>query len=160
MRVVGVPDRLSGEQVPAWVKLKSGKTATTDELHDRLSDDYSIDLQMSFETITGSVRNVITHKPTKFDIELFRLGPDEHHQLRFERRCTVEVPELKTAAVLPTPEDVVIQKLRWQREKDIDDARKVIQIQFARLDWAYIRHWTNKHGTTELLERLKSEADD
>ena len=45
-----------------------------------LDNDYSLELQMSFETITGSVRNVLTYKPTKFDIELFRLGNDEHQK--------------------------------------------------------------------------------
>ncbi|MEK0425420.1 MAG: hypothetical protein RJB11_1511 [Planctomycetota bacterium] len=30
-------------------------------------------------------------------------------------------------------------------------------VQAARLDWSYIQQWTDQHGTTELLNRLKSE---
>ncbi len=128
-------------------------------IRQRLDDNYLLDRQSSFETITGSVRNVLTFKPTKFDIELFRLSDDGHHQQRFSRRRAVEVPVLGASAVLPSPEDVIIQKLRWQREKDIDDARKVMQVQFARLDWDYIRRWTDEHSTTDLLHRLRAEAD-
>ena len=123
-----------------------------------LNQDFILDQQLSFETITGSLRNVLTFLPTKFDIELFRLSDDEHDMLRFERRKAVAVLELQTKAVLPTAEDVIIQKLRWQREKDISDARKVLQIQFTKLDWKYIRHWTGKHGTDNLLETLYREA--
>jgi hypothetical protein len=25
------------------------------------------------------------------------------------------------------------------------------------LEWSYIQHWTDQHGTTELLNRLKTE---
>ncbi len=58
---------------------------------------------------------------------------------------------------IPT-EDVIIQKLRWHREKDIDDARKVLQVQLAKLDWEYMTLWTIKHGTFDLLQQLRSEA--
>ncbi len=124
-----------------------------------LDDDFVVDMQMSFEMITGTVRNVLTYKPTKFDIELFRLGDDEHHQERFLRRKSVTVPELQIDAVLPSAEDVLIQKLRWHREKDMDDARKVLQIQFAKLDWKYLRHWTDLHGTSDLLDQLRLETE-
>ncbi|MDA1230758.1 MAG: DUF6036 family nucleotidyltransferase [Planctomycetota bacterium] len=123
-----------------------------------LDDEFRLDLQMSFETLTGSVRNILTHVPTKFDIELFRLGSDEHHRERFLRRRSVVLPELKVTSVVPSPEDVIIQKLRWHREKDIDDARKVLQVQLAKLDWEYIDRWTIRHGTFDLLQKLRSET--
>jgi len=66
---------------------------------------------------------------------------------------------LQIEAVIPTAEDVVIQKLRWQRDKDIADVRIVIAVQAARLDWSYIQRWTDQHATTELLNRLKLELN-
>lgn len=55
-----------------------------------------------------------------------------------------------------TPEDVILQKLRWslhgQRAKDVDDARNVIAVQADRLDWNYIHAWCDMLGTRELLE--------
>ncbi len=125
---------------------------------DELGPDFYVDRQMSFETITNSVRNVITYRPTKFDIELFRLSDDPHHQARFSRRRTESIPSADLVADIPTAEDVIIQKLRWQREKDVSDARNVIHAQLDNLDWDYLHRWTDQHGTTELLEQLRSEA--
>jgi hypothetical protein len=122
-----------------------------------LGEDFWLDPQSGFELKTGSIRNIVTYIPTKFEIEFFRLGPDAHDQERFARRRKLELLELQIEAVIPTAEDVVIQKLRWQRDKDIADVRTVISIQSERLDWAYIQQWTEKHGTIELLNRLRSE---
>lgn len=127
-------------------------------LRSALGSDFQMDLQSGFELITGTIRNLLTYVPTKFEVELFRLGTDPHDQERFTRRRHLYLPDLKVEVVIPTAEDVVIQKLRWHREKDIADARVVIAVQSNRLDWGYIRHWTDQHGTSELLTRLKSEA--
>jgi predicted transcriptional regulator len=124
----------------------------------QLSSDFYMDRQLSFETITNSVRNVLTYRPTGFDIELFRLSDDPHRQARFERRKTETIPGADLVADIPTAEDVIIQKLRWQRDKDISDARNVIHAQLDNLDWDYLHRWTDEHGTTELLEQLRNEA--
>ena len=113
---------------------------------------------MVVEGITGSVRNVVRFKPTHFDIELFRLGDDPHHQQRFARRRRKQIPELDREAWVPTPEDVVVQKIRWARRKDLDDVVNVISVSGEKLDWDYIRRWTNDHGTTELLAQMRDEA--
>jgi hypothetical protein len=124
-----------------------------------LGSDFKLDPQTGFELMTGSIRNIITYSPTKFEIELFRLGKDPHHQARFARRRRLPLPDLQVEAVIPTAEDVVIQKLRWQRDKDLADVRIVIAVQAARLDWSYIQQWTDQHGTTELLNRLRFELN-
>ncbi len=124
-----------------------------------LGPDFKLDPQTGFELMTGSIRNILTYSPTKFEIELFRLGKDPHHQERFARRRRLPLPDLQIEAVIPTAEDVVIQKLRWQRDKDIGDVRVVIAIQADRLDWSYIQYWTDQHRTTELLGRLRSELN-
>jgi hypothetical protein len=136
------------------VQYKEGLLTT---LCTSLGADFKFDPQAGFELMTGSSRNILTYVPTKFEIELFRLGDDPHHQDRFARRRRLVLPKLQIEAVIPTAEDVVIQKLRWQRDKDIADARTVISIQAERLDWSYIKSWTDKHGTSELLDRLRAE---
>ncbi len=55
---------------------------------------------------------------------------------------------------IPTAEDVIVQKLRWHRDKDLGDVRNVIAVRSGELDWEYIRRWAGTHGTLELLERL------
>lgn len=123
-----------------------------------LGEGFSLDPQLTFELKTGTLRNVVTYGPTKFDIEFFYLSDDPHDRQRFARRRKILLPDLGVEAVIPTAEDVVIQKLRWGREKDIADARVVVLVQQDSLDWPYIRRWTGEHGTTELLDRLCDET--
>ncbi|MBC7818710.1 MAG: hypothetical protein IAG10_17615 [Planctomycetaceae bacterium] len=85
-------------------------------LVERLGPEFSLDRQIRMEGITGSVRNIITHQPTHFDIELFRLNAkDEHHDERFRRRHPIE--EIQRDAWIPTPEDVVIQNFAGSAER-------------------------------------------
>ena len=130
------------------------------QLMGRLGSDFRLDRQLQMEMITGSVKNVITFQPTKFDIELFRLSDDEHHQERFRRRQRHPVSELNREAWIPTAEDVVIQKLRWQRRKDLDDAINVLAVSAKMLDWEYLERWTAIHGTRGLLHQLRDELPD
>lgn len=123
-----------------------------------LGAEFSLERQIEFETLTNSRRNVVTHVPSGFTVEFFYLGPDPHHQERFRRRRRGMIGRLGRGAWLPTPEDVIVQKLRWRREKDIADVRSVIAVCFSDLAWDYISRWTDLHGTTALLERLRDEA--
>ncbi len=130
------------------------------ELVRRLGPEFRLDRQMQIETITGSVRNVLTFVPTSFAVELFRLNADEHHQQRFARRRRQWISELQREAWIPTAEDVVIQKLRWGRRKDLDDVQNVIAVSGHRFDWDYINAWTTKHGTHELLNEIRASIPD
>ena len=124
----------------------------------QLGADFELDPQPQFETLTNSVRNIVTHLPTEFQIELFRLNlKDEHHMERFRRRRKQFVGEINRVAWIPTAEDVVIQKLRWQRRKDLDDAKNVLAVSGPGLDWNYLNSWTQKHGTYQLLQELLQE---
>jgi hypothetical protein len=125
-----------------------------------LGPEFRLDPQLSFEVLTGSHRNVIHFLPTGFDIELFRLSNDPHHRVRFGRRANITLPELDRVVYVQTAEDLIIQKLRWARRKDLDDIVNVLTVNANSLDWRFINEWTERHGTTALLEQLKSEAGD
>lgn len=84
--------------------------ATLTDLQQRLGSEFKIDMQMSFETATGTKRNVITLADSDFKIELFRLSRDAHDQERFRRRERVFVHQLGHEAFVPTVEDVVVFK--------------------------------------------------
>lgn len=129
------------------------------ELMEHLGPDFRLDPQLQFETLTGSVRNIIRFLPTKFEIELFRLNQkDEHHLERFRRRRRQMLHAIHREVWIPTAEDVVIQKLRWQRRKDLDDVVHVLAGSGIGMDWDYLNSWTQKHGTFALLQELKQEA--
>jgi len=126
-----------------------------------LGAEFRLDRQMQLEGITGSVRNVITYLPTRFQIELFRLNPeDEHDRTRFHRRRQMKLGETEQIVWFPTPEDVVIQKLRWQRRKDLDDIIGILAVSGKTLDWQYLCGWAERHGTSDILKQLASAVQD
>lgn len=100
----------------------------------RLGADLQLDRQMMTEGFTGSVRNVITYTPASFKIEVFRLGNDPHHLEHFSRRRRQHVSECSSEAWVATAEDVVIQKLRWARRKDLDDVVNLLAVSGGVLD--------------------------
>jgi hypothetical protein len=122
------------------------------------SSELTFDDQITFETITGSLRYILTSKRNKaLKVELFLLGEDPFVQERFSRRQQYPVPQLGCDVWLPTAEDVIIQKLRWARSKDLDDARDVLAVQGEEfLDMAYIEKWCETHGTLEKLRAIQA----
>lgn len=96
--------------------------------------------QMGFEMVTATQREILRVKDSLFQIELFRLSEDVHDRSRFERRVNQSIFE-GVEVSLPTAEDVIVQKLRWnkgaKRPKDFADAVAVMQVQGHSLDWPY-----------------------
>jgi hypothetical protein len=130
------------------------------ELVAHLGPPFELERQITFETITGTTRNRLFLADSGFKIELFRLSPDPHDQERFARRVCVPMTDARIPVFLPTPEDVVITKLRWNvegnRSKDREDVTDVISVQTDRLDWDYIHHWCDQHGTRERLDEIRA----
>jgi hypothetical protein len=128
------------------------------ELSRRLAPSIRIDPQLSFETVTMTRRYVAELVGTPFKIEFFLLSGDAHDQERFRRRQLV--PTLNAQVWLPTPEDVIVTKLQWallaNRTKDRDDARDVIAVQRDQIDWDYVHHWCEQHGTRSLLDEIRA----
>ena len=81
------------------------------------------------------------------------LSKDPHDQLRFQRRVEQQVFDRRLW--LPTPEDVIVMKLRWGRSRDQDDIRAVMSLQADALDWTYIESWCDQHGTRKLMEEIR-----
>jgi hypothetical protein len=123
----------------------------------RLGPGYRLDPQGGFESVTFTTKYVIDVVGSQFKFELFDLSNDPHDQERFRRRVSGNV--LGVTAWVPTPEDVVVQKLRWYqiagRRKDWDDVEGVLLVQGDKLDWAYIQSWCDRHGSREHLEQLR-----
>jgi hypothetical protein len=91
-------------------------------------------------------------------VELFELFDVPFVEAQFKRKRLLFSTQLNRITWLPTAEDVIVQKLRWGRSKDLDDARDVLAVQDPlRLDMTYIRDWCAQHGTTERLDRALAE---
>ena len=121
---------------------------------------FELDPQASFEAVTGTYRHIIQVVSIAFKIELFLLSRDEHDQMRFQRKKRVRSGQVGCDLWLPTPEDIIVMKLRWAkgaaRSKDTDDARNIIAVQGDALDWPYIHGWCEKHGTGALLDEIRA----
>jgi hypothetical protein len=119
------------------------------------------DPQLGFESVTATTKVVLQTDRPGFEIELFELGDDEHDRARFTRRIQVTMDD--RGVWIASLEDMIITKLRWSqhagREKDISDARNLIGVQREHIDWPYVESWCDRHGTRELLERLRRECD-
>ncbi len=129
------------------------QNAVGPEFAKQLGEDYVLEPQLSFETKTGTFRQLLRHKNKTFKVELFLLSKDAHDQVRFQRRRAVSLFDRQLW--LPSPEDVIVTKLRWARGKDKDDARDVLAVQCDNLDWAYLEAWCQRHNTSAILEQLR-----
>jgi hypothetical protein len=131
--------------------------ATFNLIATSLGDGYKTESQLEFELITGTVRRRICCTQINFMIEIFQLSDDPFDQSRFERRVEVQSSVLGGSIWLPTPEDVIVQKLRWNRPQDRVDAENVMIVQMENLDWDYIYRWTDLHGTTKTLTAIRED---
>jgi hypothetical protein len=127
------------------------------EIADQLGPAFRLDPQMAFETVTMTTKHTLEIPDIPFKIELFHLSDEPHDQERFRRRRRWKL--LGRDVFLPTPEDVVVTKLRWtqrvRRNKDWDDVRDVIAVQGEALDWGYVYHWADQHGTRATLDEIR-----
>src|SRR5262249_28829460 len=111
------------------------------------------------ESVTATTRLILRADAHEFVVELFELSKDPHDQERFKRRKCVDWHGRPTW--ITSAEDSLVTKLRWaqyaRREKDIADARNIIGVSGDSIDWPYVEHWSDQHGSRPLLERLRGE---
>ena len=131
-------------------------SADFDEIMKHMDSRIRLQGQVLFETITGTTRHILEVSKNPFKVELFHVNPDPFMTQRFARRIEADYPELGRKVWLPTAEDVVIQKLRWGRDKDIADVQDVLFVSGPGLDFTYIGRWCEMHETTEILKQVLS----
>jgi hypothetical protein len=124
-------------------------------IQESLDPGFHLNPQPRFELFTGNTYYAISLLQTPYSIDLFALSDDPFDQRSFARRRHVIVQQQSTW--IQSPEDLVVQKLRWQRLKDLSDVQDVLALQGDTLDFAYIEPWCDAHSTRELLERVRRE---
>ncbi len=77
------------------------------------------------------------------------LGADSFGQSSFARRSreSLESPDGPWDVWVIAPEDLILAKLRWSKlggsEKQLNDALRVLEVQYSRLDLGYIERWAD-----------------
>lgn len=127
-----------------------------DQLTPHFPAAFRVDAQPQMEMLTGTYRWIIEVEGSTFRVEIFHLGSDPHHHEIFRRRLTIPLPALGSTVWIPAPEDLVIQKLRWARRKDLDDAQNILAVQGDTIDYTHIETWCARHGTLDRLAEVRA----
>lgn len=98
-----------------------------------------------------------------FKADIYLAPNDPFGEAQYERRQAIELAP-GTALPFASPEDVVLQKLRWYRlgggvsERQWLDALGVLKIQRERLDLDYLSRWAATLELSDMLARALAEA--
>ena len=92
--------------------------------------------------------------------DLMVAGSDEFELLKFSRRRAIEFED--TALYFASPEDVILNKLRWRlrsgSEKQWRDILGILKVQGELLDFDYLWQWAETFGLANDLDRAFTEA--
>ncbi len=97
-------------------------------------------------------------------IDIFILKDEPFNQIEFQRRQPRVVrQEPEQSIVLPTPEDIILQKLMWYRmghgsEKQWRDILGVMKLQGSQLNFDYLNHWAETLRLTDLLAQALEQS--
>lgn len=123
-----------------------------------LSDDFLVQPESIKEAIDTKGLFQIVHLPTMLKLDFWLLTDEEFDKARFKRRKKVEI--LDQEMEMASPEDTIIQKLRWysqgEIEKHLIDAAFVYQIQKKSLDEKYLELWIGKLGLKKYYQKLET----
>ncbi len=81
---------------------------------------------------------------------------------RFSRRFLISI--LGLSMYISTPEDTILMKLYWSKlsggsTKQLDDAIRVYELQYRRLDQDYLTYWVKKLDLKQQWEHLVASAE-
>lgn len=129
-------------------------------------------LQPRFYVSEDAVRDAIRYKrsfnvidnESLGKVDIFILKDDPFPQTEFQRRRSQLVRNPDRMLVLPTPEDIILQKLVWYRmtrnesQRQWRDVLGVLKLQGDRLDFDYLQKWAVELNLSDLLKTAYIES--
>lgn len=120
--------------------------------------DFYADTEMMRQAIDRQFMFNVIDPSSGLKIDFWILKRDAYDPERFRRRRPQTV--FGQTLVMPSPEDVILAKLLWYKETQIDkhlnDARGVWEMQKDSMDLNYLRLWAIKLGVTSWLGKLET----
>jgi len=121
------------------------------------------------ETLRRAIREKsstnLIHHATSMKIDIFVSGASPLDGLQMERRQRVQVASGPDRWLyFYTPEDILLQKLRWYRlgsevsDRQWRDVLGIVRVQTGKLDLEYLRDSAKTLGVADLLDRALREA--
>ena len=130
-----------------------------------LGDRFHVDADSLRQAVRDRSSANVIHYPTSTKVDLFIMGGSPIDAEQMNRRQRVQVStEPDRWLYIHTPEDILLQKLRWYRignevsDRQWRDILGIILVQGNRLDQAYLSHSADALGVSDLLQRALSEA--
>lgn len=130
-----------------------------------LGDRFHVDADSIRRAVRERSSTNVIHYPTSTKVDLFIMGGSPIDAEQMNRRQRVQVStEPDRWLYVHTPEDILLQKLRWYRmDNEVSDRQwrdilGIILVQGNRLDQPYLSHSAEALGVSELLQRALSEA--
>lgn len=118
----------------------------------------AIDRRQSFNAI---------HFDSVFKVDIFIPKADEFSRKQIQRRELRKIAaDVEQMVYVATAEDTILAKLRWFNSggrvsnNQWNDVIGIIGAHPSKLDLAYLRHWADELGLTELLDQAFKETAD
>lgn len=130
-----------------------------------LQDEFYID-EMIRDAVTTQSSCSVLQLSTMVKADIFILKSDAWSQSEWGRRRQgrfEQAGETDTIYVA-TPEDMILQKLRWYQmggevsENQWKDVQGMLKVQGNALDFAYLNHWAQELQLTDLFRRACEDA--
>jgi arginine deiminase len=136
-------------------------------LANQLTKTYYVEEEAINEAVANQASFNLIHLDTMFKVDVFLLKPSAFDQIAFIRADLKEfgLEDNARAFFVESPEDVILNKLRWYRmggelsERQWLDVQGVLKVQAGLLDEAYLRKWAAELGLLDLLQRAMAESE-
>jgi hypothetical protein len=136
-----------------------------DGIVDKLTskDFYVDDLAVRRAIASGRAFNAI-HRESMFKVDVYA-AQDDFSKEEMERKLPEKIlPNSDTIVYIATSEDTVVAKLACFRkrgevsDRQWSDVLGVLKVQQARLDYEYMREWSERLGVRDLLDKAIAAA--